>query len=132
LALKDRKVIEGEIRRLSTQLRDDLTFQLREGISTRINKIVLNNILDKWFELASYYEDNLYDSTTEQEPDLEMSLFIVECYTDLTDLLDIHIGSNYKQGEEFEAETLEVALDKLKEEMGKILQAASHKDEFTK
>lgn len=119
-----RALIEKIIRELSLKLREELFEQQQQSQPQRINIVLCEHMLDEWGNLAKHYENSIYHG---DNPDTEMSLFIVENYLDWAQKLSIFVEISHKQNDE-DTDELEELLLTLEVHMKDILAAISSID----
>ena len=128
---KSRQSIEIEIRKLSDEIRKDITRQqIKEGIIPGVldlNKVEL--MIEKWFELEKYYLNRIYYSLDEQA-DLEMSLFMVSNYLNWHDSLLVALSSASQQGNQERANEIDELIGSLEGAMKEIMKAMWSRDKI--
>lgn len=128
----ERTAIERHIRELSLQLREAPLREQGQKFTEQYDLTLLRAMLDKWRELADYYEHNIYEKNREQDidTDLEMSLFIVGNYLDWMFQFEVYMGTAAQKGDRTEEDELWEYHHELKGHMERILAITADKDDL--
>jgi len=129
--MSNRDRIEFDIRKISHQLNKDIVKQQKQGtIPGKVDLSMLEAMVDKWDELATYYERNIYDRTSDGDADLDISLFIIKNYLSWQDDLPREIYNARQSNNENRAGDLEDFRDLLEHSINRIFKAIRVIDEF--
>lgn len=119
-----RNEIEISIRELADQRVKDIIVQQHQGIIPgKTNMSLVEAMLDKWGELADYYEQSVYHSENDTDVDLEMSIHIVRNYLDSLEHLRIQLKGAVENNDEILIENINDYIDLLEHAMERIFEA---------